>query len=276
MPQVAARAITLLQEPDVSLESVGALIRQDPALVADVIRLSNSALFGRGEPCVGLDHALQRLGLEEVLRAIGLSLSQHLFGKPLTNYGLTSAQYWRASLLAAILMEQLADANGIDAPEAYTIGILHALGRVLIDEVLGEEENRAGWDRSTSLENWEVRQVGFTHAEAGALLLRGWKFPSAIVLPIENQLGSPTVVSAQSTVGMLRFVRVVVSADQEASTLPKPAPLPPDLLQWAGFASVDEVADLLRDAQARLAVVEASLGMAQAAAASAGMNPPEG
>lgn len=259
-PQILSRALDLTRRHDVALERICELVKQDAALVADMIKLSNSALFGRGADCSDIGFATQRLGLREVLRAIQLSLSKNVFGKGLPRYGLTSTQYWRASVLAAILMEQLAMRHGVDAPEAYTIGILHGLGRVLINEVLDESKSEITWKRDTALERWEVFQVGFPQAEAACLLLRDWRFPPSIIKPIENQLGPATSVSAQSPTGMLRFVRMLLSQDPEASTEVAPMKMAPDVLGWAGFASEEEVAELLKEGQDQLSKVEQSLG----------------
>lgn len=258
-PQVLARAIHLMNRPDVNLESISELIRHDSALVADIIRLSNSALFNRGTGCSDLYMAVQRLGLREVIRAINLSLSRHVFGKGLTNYGLEATQYWRASLLGALLMEHLANIHGVDSPECYTVGILHAMGRVLINEALGETDACQPWDRSTSIEKWEVDRVGFTSAEAGALLLRQWGFPPTIVNPIENQLGPPTIVSAQSPTGMLRLTRLLLTLDPEVTTAPQPATFAPDLLGWAGFACEEEPAEILSEARRKVDEIVSSM-----------------
>ncbi|MCC6235347.1 MAG: HDOD domain-containing protein [Verrucomicrobiales bacterium] len=261
-PEVLAKVLRLLQKPDVDLEDVGGVIKNDSALVADLIRLSNSALFSRGGGCVDLQLALQRLGMQQVIRAVELSLSKNVFGKGLSNYGISVEQYWRTSVLAALLMEQLANIHGVDAPEAYTIGLLQSMGRVLINEVLEEVKCPAHWERTVSLETWEVHQVGFTHAEAGALLLREWGFPASLVAPIEHQLGAPTAVPAQTTAGMLRFVRILLAADPIATTHPNPPAFPPDLLGWSGFASEEEALSLLVEAQGQLAKIAEGLGMA--------------
>ncbi len=270
-PKVLAKVLRLLQKPDVNLEDVGEVIRNDAALVADLIRLSNSALFSRGGGCVDLKLALQRLGMQQVIRAVELSLSKNVFGKGLANYGIKVEQYWRASVLAALLMEQLATLHGVDAPEAYTIGLLHSMGRVLINEVLEEVRCPSKWDRAVSLESWEVHQIGFTHAEAGALLLREWGFPPTLLAPIEHQLGAPTAVPAQTTAGMLRLVRILLAADPVATTHPQPPAFPRDLLGWSGFTSDEEALSLLTDAQGELAKIADSLGMAPCATA-----PPSG
>lgn len=260
-PEVMARAIRLVQRPDVNLEDVDALVRRDSALVADLIRLSNSAIFSRGGCCADLQLALQRLGLKEVLRAIALSLSKNLFGNGLTRYGLRAVEYWRSSVLAALLMEHFADIHGVDSSEAYTVGILHALGRILIDEVLVEVGSGEVWDRTKSLENWEVSQVGFTHAEAGALLLREWSFPTALVAPVENQLGPTSMISASSPTGMLRLTRRLLTHDAISRTHPEPATFPTDILGWAGFAAEEELLEVLADAQSQLEGIAESLNM---------------
>ncbi len=268
IPEVLSKALRLIRQPDVNLDSIGRLVSQDSALVTDVIRLSNSAIYSRGEACVDLQVSLQRLGLDEVIRVIELSLSKHIFGKGLTQYGISSAQYWRTSVLAALLMEQLAGMHGVEAPEAYTIGILHAIGRVLINEVLDETGNTTPWDRCGSLENWEVGRVGFTQAEAGTLLLREWGFPRAILNPIENQFGPPRVVAAQSTLGMLRLVRLLLVLDPETGMGPRPESLPPDVIGWAGFATEEELLDTLREAQTRLQQISEGLGISKSENAS--------
>lgn len=262
-PQVLSKALRLLQEPEVDLATLGDLIRSDGALVADLVRLSSSALFNRGEAPADLNLALQRLGTREVIRAIELSVSKNVFGKGLANYGIEATQYWRTSLLAGLMMEQLAFLHGVDAPEAYTVGILHALGRVLINEVLEEVGTGQSWDRGTSLELWEMNQVGFTHAEAGALLLREWGFPETIIAPIEHQLGTPVAVPAPTSLGMLRFVRLLLTADPEAGIAPARAAFPPDLLCWAGFATEKEALELLTEAQEEVAGIAESLDLGE-------------
>jgi len=260
-PQVLSKAMRLVHQPEVDLAMLGELIRSDGALVADLVRLSSSAMYSRGEAPADLNGALQRLGVREVIRAIDLSLSKNVFGKGLGNYGIDATQYWRTSLLAGLMMEQLAFIHGVDAPEAYTVGMLHALGRVLINEVLEEVGTGATWDRGQALELWEVNQVGFTHAEAGALLLREWAFPEPVIAPIEHQLGTPAAVPAQTSLGMMRFVRLLLTWDPEATTTPQPAALPRDLLGWAGFATQNEALEILTEAQEQVAGTAGSLDM---------------
>lgn len=261
-PQVLAKAMQLLRNPDVDLSEVTDLIRHDPALSADLLHLSNSALFSRGGECADLYLAVQRLGMREVLRAIGLSLSKNVFGKGLANYGLSAAQYWSASVLAGLVMEALARRAGREPEPAYLVGILHAIGRVLINEALQELGCRERWPGTVPLESWELEHVGFTHAEAGALLLMRWNFPEEIRQPIASQLGPPTTAASGSLTGLLRLTLALVQpvgALVAAEALPRA--LTPQTLIWAGFRTWDELSQVLDTVQQSFGVVRTSLGM---------------
>jgi|YelNatPaOPRAMG01_1025707.scaffolds.fasta_scaffold00305_22 HD-like signal output (HDOD) protein len=261
-PQVLAKAMRLLRDPDVDLGEVTELIRHDAALAADLLHLSNSALFSRGGECADLHLAVQRLGMREVLRAIGLSLSKNVFGKGLVNYGISAAQYWGLSVLAGLMMEALARRSQREPEPAYLVGILHAIGRVLINEALQELGCRERWPGTVPLESWELDHVGFTHAEAGALLLMRWNFPEEIRQPIASQLGPPTTAASGSLTGMLRLTLALV---QPVGVLVPPEALPRALTQqtliWAGFRNWDELRQLMEAVQASFDTVRASFGM---------------
>lgn len=261
-PQVLAKAMQLLRNPDVDLSEVTELIRHDAALSADLLHLSNSALFSRGGDCADLHLAVQRLGLREVLRAIGLSLSKNVFGKGLANYGISAVQYWGSSVLAGLVMEALARRADRERELAYLVGILHAMGRVLINEALQELGCKDRWPGTVPLESWELEHVGFTHAEAGALLLMRWNFPEEIRQPIASQFGPPTTAASGSLTGMLRLTLALV---QPMGALVPPEVLPRALTQqtliWAGFRSWDELRQLLETVQETFGTVRTSLGM---------------
>ena len=46
MPQVVTRFLEIIQQPDFSYDEVVAVLSTDPGTAADILRLSNSALFG--------------------------------------------------------------------------------------------------------------------------------------------------------------------------------------------------------------------------------------
>lgn len=206
-PAVLVKVIKLANDPNSDLNSIGGLLRNDGPLTADIIRISNSPFYAPLTPHTNLNSALSLLGLGEVVRLVNLSLGKQLFARDLKSYGATAFDYWSASVTTALVMEGLAKKTRLNADDAYTIGILHALGRVLIDRVIQEKGLANPWDRQQPPEEWEREAVGFDYAEAGALLLEHWQFPEPMCEVIRQQLNPELAGDKPSMLGALQFTR---------------------------------------------------------------------
>ncbi|MCC7373872.1 MAG: HDOD domain-containing protein [Verrucomicrobiales bacterium] len=260
IPQVLSRALRLVRQPDVSVGQIADLVTNDAALSADFLHLSNSALFRGGEPCTRLTDAIQRLGMKELIRVISLSLSKNVYGKDLANYGITASQYWTESVWSALFMDYLAKQANADPSEAYVVGILHQLGRVLINEAILEAGWSLFWDGREPIENWEADHVGFTHAEAGALLLRRWDFPEAIIAPVVQQFTPPTPNGPDNFSNLLRFTRVcLISADPANLWRFSRANVAESLIRGFGFANAHEFRECLEDTTSKVGDIRRGL-----------------
>src|SRR5882724_7693723 len=138
-PAVLAQVITMANDPNSDLESMCALMKNDGSLAADMIRISNSPYYAPAIRHSNLTSAVNSIGLREMLKVINLSLARQLFARDLPGYGVTARDYWGTSIAAALVMESLAKHAGLNSEDAYTIGILHAVGRVLINRVIDEK-----------------------------------------------------------------------------------------------------------------------------------------
>jgi HD-like signal output (HDOD) protein len=151
--------------------------------------------------------AVNQIGLREVVRVINLSLSRQLFARDLPGYGLTAHDFWCDSVAAALVMEALARHSGLSPEDAYTVGILHAIGRVLINRVIEEHGFTIYWHGHQPIENWERDAVGFDYADAGAMLLEHWRFPTATCDIVRWQLHPEKAVEEKSMLGALQFTQ---------------------------------------------------------------------
>ena len=84
-PEVAQRLMSILTNPDFKMGEIEALIRQDPALMASVIRLANSAIFSGSRRVEKIETAFMRLGREKVADIVASvatmgTLRRHLRG----------------------------------------------------------------------------------------------------------------------------------------------------------------------------------------------------
>ena len=206
-PAVLVKVAEMAHDPNTDIETLGELLRNDGPLVADIIRIGNSPYYAPATFHSNLISAISSIGLREVIRVVNLSLARQLFARDLTSYGVTAYDYWSDSVAAALVMEALAKHTGLNPEDAHTLGILRALGRVLINRVIEEKGFAIFWDGHQPIEEWERGAVGFDFAEAGALLLEHWQFPTAKCSDIRWQLNPEKVVQPLSLLGALQFSR---------------------------------------------------------------------
>ncbi len=133
MPMTAARAITLMEDPDVLLVDIANLIQEDAALATALLRMANSALFAGGSPVLRLDQAVVRLGLwtsKQLVTAVGMR--GMLRGRSKETEA-DRQQLWHHGFVTASICSQLNRTNRLGFKgEEYSAGLLHDLGRLLI------------------------------------------------------------------------------------------------------------------------------------------------
>jgi HD-like signal output (HDOD) protein len=204
-PAVLVKVAELTNDQNSDIEAICALLRVDGPLAAEIIRLSNSPYYAAATFHSNLNAAVNYVGLREVARIVKLALSRQLFARDLTGYGVSAFDYWSHSVAAALVAEALAKTAGLNPDDAFTLGMLHAIGRVLINRVIDAKGFSTFWDRHQPIAEWERGAVGFDYAEAGAMLLKHWHFPSATCDVIRWQLKPGKVVQSVSFLGVLQF-----------------------------------------------------------------------
>ena len=221
-PAVLARALALLRDDESDISPIAELVRGDPALTAQILRISNSAYYGPGLPVSSIEHALQKIGFNEAMRVLTLAVSRIVTHQNLDNYCISAEDFWKESLFHGIFMEELARATGaVDPTVAYTAGLLRYLGRLAINQAIRDTGGGLFWLGTETLSRWEMETIGFTHAEAGAILLRRWRFPSELVVGCESQ-ESPALLTKPNWLAEALFFSASV-LPQEFDTPFRPA-----------------------------------------------------
>lgn len=206
-PSVLIKIAAMAKDPNMDLATVSDLLRNDGPLAADMIRISNSPYYAPATFHSNLTAAVNYVGLREVIRVVNLSLSRQIFARDLTSYGVSAHDYWSASVAGALVMEALAKLTGLNPEDAYTVGILHAIGRILINRVIEQQGYTLYWDNRQPIAEWERAAVGFDYAQAGAMLLEHWNFPAATCDVLRWQLIPEKVDEPLSLLGALQFAQ---------------------------------------------------------------------
>ncbi len=221
-PQIFSRLSAAMKNPDISVEEIVSVVQLDASLSARVLRLSNSAQFGRGDPVTSLDDAINRTGFQEVYRLVGAAMSSQLYITGLPVYGIGGDELWANSITSAVALEHLSDATGEDRRIGYTLGLLRSVGRLLLQRLAAGAliPPLSGRKATAALvEAWERETFGITSAEAAERLFALWRFPSRLADPIQFQF-KPSV-APQS----VRFAALLHIAGYIAEKLDRSIPI---------------------------------------------------
>ncbi|MBI2815157.1 MAG: HDOD domain-containing protein [Opitutae bacterium] len=227
-PKVLPRLKRLLTNCNSSMSEIVALIRLDPAISARVLQTANSAYYSKGVRCFTVDEAVNRVGYTQVYELVAYAVASQVLVRPLGAYGMEPDELWRMSVACALAAEMLAGLTGEERDIAYTVGLLHCVGLLAIDEWIqrnhpGRRLVSQGFPRETC--EHERALLGFTQAETGASLLRHWDFPLSMSEPIRWQYFPRSTAGYQRLACLLhaaKWVRTMALAAPEAISPPAP------------------------------------------------------
>src|SRR3546814_10733082 len=128
LPAPRERALLVLMNPDASLEAYLSVVEGDPALTAAVLRAANSAMSWPVRSITDAAEGVVRLGPSAVRHLITATVVRSQFAS-VEAAGLDTDEPWRHILGCALLSEAQAS-NENDGRHAFTIGVLHAHGRL--------------------------------------------------------------------------------------------------------------------------------------------------
>lgn len=174
-PPVVLRVLDLAGNDDVELAELSEIITSDAVFAAQLLRLVNSPLYARGAGITSLHHAVVTLGVER-LQGLAATVATGSYLRSAMHLG-ELRRCWRHTLASAILARELAVAAKLPEDQAYTLGLLHDVGRLGLLAAAPHEYARmlreADRDPIDLLDE-EQRLFGADHCEIGRLLAHRW------------------------------------------------------------------------------------------------------
>ncbi len=229
-PKVLPQLKHLLQDGNSDLDQIVGLVRLDPGLAMRVLQVANSPYFFTGARCLTVDDAIARVGYNEVYWLVSYAVSVQVLNRPVAVYRIEADQMWAHSVCCALAAESLAERVGVDRAAAYTLGLLHGVGMIAIDEWAlntGRDLKLTVHPFPLEATRSERAQFGFTHAEVGACLLETWDFPSEITDPVRFQYAPGSASNWGALAALLvaaRWVRSAVLSPIPGTHPPLPSP----------------------------------------------------
>ncbi|MFC1532648.1 HDOD domain-containing protein [Thermodesulfobacteriota bacterium] len=185
IPQIALKIIRMIQDDTISMQDIAKEVRQDQIISAKVIRLCNSAFFHQKLKLDSIDRALVVLGERRLLQLVISASLEDFFPKDPHGYSLCKGGLFNHAVGNAMICEKLAEFTGIVSGDiAYTAGLLHDIGKVVLDQYMDLAYSL--FYRKTQVEGENLitveREVfGIDHTEAGGRLAEKWSLPENLV-----------------------------------------------------------------------------------------------
>ncbi len=177
---VLGRLQALLEDADTDLDDIVELMRIDPALTFQVIKLANSALYGLRSHCESLEEAVARVGFGDIHQIVGLAVARQSFQGELPVYDIAGGRLWENAIAAGALASAFAMLAGADARQAYATGLLRNVGKIVLNNH-APHLRYPGEGVAADVHAWEKHQHGYSSAEAAAVLLDHWRFSPEMV-----------------------------------------------------------------------------------------------
>lgn len=190
LPSGMASIVSVASSDSATADDVAHAIMLDPALSTKVLRMANSAFYGRLTKAETVTQAVVTLGFSAVKTvALAASVVDHVLpetGVP----GLSWRSFWQhcvATGAAAEIISTHLTGTRRGGESAFVAGLLHDVGKLIIARNSPDQFAKAVWiatDTNADMCFAERKIFGTDHAMVGALLAQEWRIPEAIGLPI--------------------------------------------------------------------------------------------
>lgn len=181
----------MLRNPSTDTDEIIGVLRRDPAMVARILRVANSAAFARTEPIGAIEEAVLAIGFSEIHRVVGTVAAFQMADQPMRLHGISGARFRENALLTACLMKYFGQAVGLDAQTFYTAGMLRTLGIIVLErDVMRHPRVVPPFKTSgePDLMTWQRKYWGIDSSVITAKILRHWNMPGEIAAAVECHL----------------------------------------------------------------------------------------
>lgn len=217
LPAVAMKAIEMANDPECSIPEFVDVIEKDTRLVADILSLSNSAMYQSSREIEGIQHAVVVVGCRQCQNLIVSSSMKSLMKKLPPAVEWARDVLWRHSVQTATIARRLNQIMQLEFDgEEFSGAMIHDVGRLLIAAAapdVFEIVDRLSFSEGSGILENEQELIGTDHCEIGAQFAETGQLPTSLVDVIRFH-HTPKIATSNE-----RLVALVSSADHMANHL---------------------------------------------------------
>lgn len=181
LPEAVTKIKQLIDDDATSMDDIAEVINYDPAIMSQVLKISNSALYKFPSTITTVSKAIQVIGTRSVYDLV-LAYGVAYAFKDLDKQVIDLDKFWELGVNCALLAKFFAEDIGIREPEKlFVCGLLHNLGELVLVQVDPDVAKKgtqvSAHDRPLELQK---KHLGFSYTDISAELLKLWGIPEDI------------------------------------------------------------------------------------------------
>lgn len=215
IPQVVFKILRMVREGNSSLQVISEEVKQDQIISAKLLKIVNSAYFNRKIKAESIDRVVVLLGEKQLLQVVMSAAFKEFFTGNRKGYSQCKGGLYNHALGTAMISEKLAQVTqSVPTDIAYTAGLLHDIGKVVLDQHMGRAY--PFFYRKTQIDNEnlflaEKNTFGITHDDVGAMLAEQWSLPESLIDSIKNHHNPDNACSDNVLVSIVYLADLLMS-----------------------------------------------------------------
>jgi len=263
LPTLSAVVVDLLNcidQDDIDISTLATKVSHDQALTARTLRFANSSFFGSQSKVTTIHQAISLLGMQSVRHLITASALAGHFPDGQCK-GFDSHAFWRHSIATAVCCKVIAMHMHLNQDYAFTAGLLHDIGRLVLVSCFPEQYAAAiAYRVSQDCHILEAERVvlGTDHVITGQALAAHWNFSEIIQKAIGGH-HLPDTFGHASIASVVHVANSIVQAlDLAESADDMVAPV--SKIAWDGLAiSESDYLKIFRETEMQFEAVSQAL-----------------
>ncbi len=217
LPIVASRILHIIADDNSSLEELKRVISMDQSFSSRLLKVANSPYYRASNTIADVTDAITRIGFTTV-QALVFAISLKDLRRPLNQ---VDFHLWEHSLAVSVASGLIARDAGMSSGEPFVYGLLHDIGKVVINlslknefaEVIRtvEEQNIPFWEAENKI-------LGFDHGDMGKYVADQWRLPVNLSFVIANH-HEADILECEETMDLKKKTLVVKAADALCSSM---------------------------------------------------------
>lgn len=217
LPIVASRILHIIANDNSSLEELKRVISMDQSFSSRLLKVANSPYYRASNTIADVTDAITRIGFTTV-QALVFAISLKDLRRPLNK---VDFRLWEHSLAVSVASGLIARDAGMSSGEPFVYGLLHDIGKVVINlslknefaEVIStvEQQNIPFWEAENKI-------LGFDHGDMGKYVADQWRLPANLSFVIANH-HEADILDCKESSDLKKKTLIVKAADAICSSM---------------------------------------------------------